>query len=311
MQQPDWRGRGARRPAIEPRKKSSSGCRRVSDRGRQHGRARERACPDGPAWSETLACADALCAGTGRSRVWPMTQRDRGPQREGEEPSPLMYGREKSDLAIVATKPTNNGRRLAAELVERRAGAEGNVSQQSTRRAQDRESVSQALVRVRQVARQRRKDSKAKKEGEVHRALPPSQYPNASGSIPRSEARCSARGRWADMAGLRDGPRSSDRGLARSGPSGSVSGATVTAPAYPEAGRSPAPFSDSRPRGQDCPKGDGSGAERDLRGGIPRVLVWISTPAQPARRAGRAGGRHHPHQGELHIGRRSFLEGTA
>src|SRR6516164_1355856 len=158
MQQPDWRGRGARRPAIEPRKKSSSGCRRVSDRGRQHGRARERECPDGPAWSETLAYADALCAGTGRSRVWPMTQRDRGPQREGEEPSPLMYGREKSDPAIVATKPTNNARRLAAELVERRAGAERNVSQQSTRRAQDRESVSQALERVRQVARQRKKE---------------------------------------------------------------------------------------------------------------------------------------------------------
>src|SRR6516164_10779329 len=101
MQQPDWRGRGARRPAIEPRKKSSSGCRRVSDRGRQHGRARERECPDGPAWSETLACADALCAGTGRSRVRPMTQSDVGPQREGEELTPLMHGREKSDPAIV------------------------------------------------------------------------------------------------------------------------------------------------------------------------------------------------------------------
>ena len=69
-----------------------------------------------------------------------------------------MYGREKSDPAIVAVKPTNNARRLAAELVEPRAGAEGNASQQSTRRAQDRESVSQALERVRQVARQRRKE---------------------------------------------------------------------------------------------------------------------------------------------------------
>jgi len=28
-------------------------------------------CPPGPAWSETLACADAPCAGTGRSRLWP------------------------------------------------------------------------------------------------------------------------------------------------------------------------------------------------------------------------------------------------
>src|SRR5262249_52603745 len=36
------------------------------------------------------------------------------------------------------------------------------------------------------------------------------------------------------MAGLRDRPRSSDRGPARSGPSGSVSGATVPTSAYPE-----------------------------------------------------------------------------
>ena len=27
--------------------------------------------PDGPAWSKTLACADAPCTGTGRSHVWP------------------------------------------------------------------------------------------------------------------------------------------------------------------------------------------------------------------------------------------------
>jgi RNA-directed DNA polymerase len=55
-------------------------------------------------------------------------------------------------------KPTNKAGRPAAVPVERRAGAEGNAGQQSTRRAQDRESVSQALERVRQVARQRRKE---------------------------------------------------------------------------------------------------------------------------------------------------------
>jgi group II intron reverse transcriptase/maturase len=42
--------------------------------------------------------------------------------------------------------------------VERRAEAKGNASQQSTRRAQDRERVSQALERIRQVARQRKKE---------------------------------------------------------------------------------------------------------------------------------------------------------
>jgi RNA-directed DNA polymerase len=70
----------------------------------------------------------------------------------------MMHGREKSDPAIVAMKPTNKAGRPAAESAERRAGAEGNAGQQSTRRAQHRESVSQALERVRTAARQRKKE---------------------------------------------------------------------------------------------------------------------------------------------------------
>src|ERR1700731_1841800 len=69
-----------------------------------------------------------------------------------------MNGPGKSDSAIVAAKPTNKAGQLAAEPVERRAGAEGNAGQQSTRRAQDRESVSQALERIRQVAKERKKE---------------------------------------------------------------------------------------------------------------------------------------------------------
>lgn len=70
----------------------------------------------------------------------------------------MMHGHEKSDLAIVAGKPANKVGRPAAELVEPRAGTEGNADQQSTRRAQDRVSVSQALGRVRQAAKQRKKE---------------------------------------------------------------------------------------------------------------------------------------------------------
>jgi RNA-directed DNA polymerase len=70
----------------------------------------------------------------------------------------MMYGRGKSDSVIVAEKPTNKAGRPAAESVEQRAGAEGNAVQQSTRRAQYRESVSQALDRIRRVARQRKKE---------------------------------------------------------------------------------------------------------------------------------------------------------
>ena len=70
----------------------------------------------------------------------------------------MMDAGEKSDSAIVARKPTNNAGRPAAEPVERRAGTEGNAGQQRTRRAQDRASVSQALERIRQAARHRRKE---------------------------------------------------------------------------------------------------------------------------------------------------------
>jgi hypothetical protein len=62
----------------------------------------------------------------------------------------MMHGHEKSDFAIVAGKLANNAEQSAAEPVERRAGAKGNVSQQSTSRTQSRTSVSQALERIRQ-----------------------------------------------------------------------------------------------------------------------------------------------------------------
>ncbi len=70
----------------------------------------------------------------------------------------MMHGRGKSDSAIVAGKPTNKVERSTAEPVEPRAEAKGNASQQSTGRAQERETVSQALERIRQAARQRKKE---------------------------------------------------------------------------------------------------------------------------------------------------------
>ena len=69
-----------------------------------------------------------------------------------------MHEPEKSDSVVVAGKPTNNAERSAAEPVEPRTGTKGNADQQSTLRAQDRAGVSQALERVRQAARQRKKE---------------------------------------------------------------------------------------------------------------------------------------------------------
>src|ERR1700693_1196807 len=83
-----------------------------------------------------------------------------GPHREGEEPKPMMHERGKSDSAVRAVKPANKAERSAAELVEQRAGTKGNADQQSTRRAQERESVSQALGRIRKLrSKGRRKSS--------------------------------------------------------------------------------------------------------------------------------------------------------
>src|SRR5262245_16508078 len=79
----------------------------------------------------------------------------------------MIHGREKSDPAIVAKKPTNtadtivyaqHGDSEAVEPVEPRAGTKRNADEQSTPRAQDRNRVSQALGRIRQAARQRKKE---------------------------------------------------------------------------------------------------------------------------------------------------------
>jgi RNA-directed DNA polymerase len=55
-------------------------------------------------------------------------------------------------------KPANKVVPTAAELVEQRTGAEGNASQQSAHRTQDRESVLKALERIRHAARQRKEE---------------------------------------------------------------------------------------------------------------------------------------------------------
>jgi hypothetical protein len=48
-----------------------------------------------------------------------LRERD-GPHREGEEPKPMMHGREKSDLAIVAMKPANKAKETHCGCVRRR-----------------------------------------------------------------------------------------------------------------------------------------------------------------------------------------------
>lgn len=69
-----------------------------------------------------------------------------------------MNGRKQSDPAVVAVKPANNAETSAAELVEPRARAKENASQHNTHRTLSRERVTQALDRVRERARLKKKE---------------------------------------------------------------------------------------------------------------------------------------------------------
>lgn len=70
----------------------------------------------------------------------------------------MMNEPEKSDPAVVAAKPANIAMQVAAEWVEPRAGTKGNAGQSRTHRTQCRASVSPRLDRVRQAARERKKE---------------------------------------------------------------------------------------------------------------------------------------------------------
>jgi RNA-directed DNA polymerase len=70
----------------------------------------------------------------------------------------MMHGRQKSDLGIVASKLANKPGKPGAESGGRRPGAKGNTVGLHTDRTQGRAAVSQRLDRVRQAARQRKKE---------------------------------------------------------------------------------------------------------------------------------------------------------
>src|ERR1700737_1102461 len=72
---------------------------------------------------------------------------------------------EKSDPSIVAKRPANKPQIAevdlwgsGAESAEPREGTKGNTGEQHTRRTPSRESVSQGLERVREAAKQRKKE---------------------------------------------------------------------------------------------------------------------------------------------------------
>src|SRR5438034_7741034 len=110
-----------------------------------------------------------------------------------------MHGREKSDSAIVAGKPTNKAVPTAAEPVEPRAGTKGNASQQSTHRTP-------GTGRRVTSAGARTASRKAKDEGEVHCSPAPYQCRLPTDGVLRTQTRCRLWSRRTDVADLRSRP---------------------------------------------------------------------------------------------------------
>ena len=118
-------GRGAHRPAIEPRKEISPGRRRRSHGGRRHGRARDASARTGPAWSKTLACAGRRSSCGDREVSSVAVAGSDCPQGRRGAKADDGRRREMRVRHRAARKPTNKAGRPAAEPVERRAETEG------------------------------------------------------------------------------------------------------------------------------------------------------------------------------------------
>src|SRR5215831_9084562 len=204
-----------------------------------------------------------------------------------------MHDSEKSDSAIVAVKSPNNAGPPAAEAVEPRAGAKGNADQQSTHRTQSRKRVTQALSRVRQAARHRKKE---RFTALLHH-LNVDTLRTAFLALKRKAAPGVDGVTWQDYeADLEPNLEDLHREIHR----GSVSAATVSPDVHTEGGWSAKAAGGRSTGGQDRPGRLRHGAQRYLRRGFPRVLIWVPTRTRAARCAGCFVGGDHQSEGELH-----------
>ena len=207
----------------------------------------------------------------------------------------MMHGREKSDSAIVAVKPTNKAGRPLRSRWSQGRGPRG--TRASKARAGHRAGKAcprrwSAYGKPQGKGRRRRFTAllhhvNVELLGEAFFELKEDAAPGVDGLTWRDYE--------ADLErNLVDLHARVHRGAYRALPS--------RRRYIPKAGRTAAPARDRGAGGQDRPAGDGRGAERDLRGRLPRVLVRVPARAQPARCAGCARGRDHQHEGELDTG---------
>src|SRR5688572_14225794 len=97
----------------------------------------------------------------------------------------MMHEREQSDSSVVPGKPPNKAGAPAAEVVEGRELAKGNLREQNTPRTQSRRSVPSALERVREAAQ---KDGKQRFTALLHHIYDPERLRAAYFDLKRTAA---------------------------------------------------------------------------------------------------------------------------
>ncbi len=194
----------------------------------------------------------------------------------------MTNGLGKSDRPTVPKKSPNNAGQPAAEGMEGRGLAKGNLPQQNASRTPSREDALSALERVRQAAK---KDKKLRFTALLHHIYNPDTLRRAYFSL-KKEASPGVDGEtWRHYGetledNLQDLSHRLKRGAYRAKPVrrayiNKSDGAEKTA-------RS------SRAGRQDRSARGGRSVERYLRNGFSRILLWVPARTQPAPSAGRA-----------------------
>ena len=193
----------------------------------------------------------------------------------------MMNEREESGPPTVARKPANAAARADGELAERKSGAEGNAGQDGMDRTPSRAPMFHGLERVRQAARTRKKEKFTALMHHVDVDLLRSAY-----SWLKRDAAAGVDGvTWDEYGGdlegnLVDLHARIHRGAYRAKPSRRV---YVPKPDGRQRPLGIAALEDKIVQRAVVPFDKLRGAERDLRGRSPRVLVRVPAGAQPAR----------------------------
>ena len=243
------------------------------------------------------ACTETPCARTGRSRRSPVGRWRGGPRREGRGRTPMMNERGKSDGPVVPAKPPNKAGRPAAEVVEGRGLAKGNTASKTRpgHRAGTARQVRWSVYVKQHEGTRKRGSPRSCTTSTVERL-------RAAYLALKPEGRAGSRRR--DVASTTGRTWRTTSRICTPAASRSVPSEAVSEGVHPEGGRAATAARHRRAGGQDRPARRGRGAQRDLRGGLPRLLLRVPAGAQPARRAGCARGRDHAEEGELGARRR-------